>query len=226
MLVILAIVALLAVVVLPQLWVRHTISRHARDRNDLPGSGGEFARHLLDRFGLAHVAVEASQTGDHYDPDARAVRLSQAHRDGRSISAVAIAAHEVAHAVQHARGERLLSARQNLARIALLTDRLAGIFFIAAPVLAIVARTPMAFVAIVAAGVGLLCVRVIVSLLSLPVEIDASFGKALPILEEGRYLNPGDMPAARSVLKAAAFTYVAGALISLVNLARWVRLLR
>ncbi|WP_157016340.1 zinc metallopeptidase [Mesorhizobium xinjiangense] len=226
MLVVLGIAALLAAVILPQLWVSHTIARHGRDRPDLPGSGGELARHLLDRFGLDHVAVETSQNGDHYDPDARAVRLLPAHHDGRSISAAAIAAHEVSHAVQHARGERLLAARQSLARIALASDRLAGIFFVAAPVLAIIARTPMAFVAIVAAGVALLGVRVLVSLLTLPVEIDASFGKALPILDDGRYLKASDMPAARSVLRAAALTYVAGALMSLVNLARWARLLR
>jgi Zn-dependent membrane protease YugP len=60
----------------------------------------------------------------------------------------------------------------------------------------------------------------------LPVETDASFSKALPILEDGRYVDAAHMPAIRSVLRAAAFTYLAGALISLINLARWIRLLR
>jgi Zn-dependent membrane protease YugP len=67
---------------------------------------------------------------------------------------------------------------------------------------------------------------VLVTLVTLPVEYDASFSKALPILKAGRYVDENDMPAIRSVLRAAALTYVAGALISLVNLARWVRLLR
>ena len=66
----------------------------------------------------------------------------------------------------------------------------------------------------------------IVDLVTLPVETDASFKKALPMLESGGYVDPADMPAVRSVLRAAAFTYLAGALISLVNLARWIRLLR
>ena len=59
-----------------------------------------------------------------------------------------------------------------------------------------------------------------------PVEFDASFGKALPVLTRGRYLGAGDLPAARSVLTAAAFTYVAAALAALIDVARWVRVLR
>ena len=106
------------------------------------------------------------------------------------------------------------------------TDRIASVFFIAAPVLAILARTPLAFAALVAVGLALMSVRVIVNLVTLPVEFDASFGKALPILQEGKYLSEDDIPAAKSVLRAAAFTYVASALVSLVNLARWIRVLR
>lgn len=220
------VVVLLAVAVLPQLWVRWILSRHQTDRPDLDGTGGELARHLLDRFGLRDVTVETTDAGDHYDPDDRAVRLSKAHHDGRSIAAVAVATHEVGHAIQHARGERLLSWCQTLARLAARTDIIASWFFVAAPILGILARTPLAFAAVLGLGVALLAVRVVVDLVTLPVEYDASFGKALPILREGRYLADGDLPAVRSVLTAAAFTYLAGALFSLVNLARWIRLLR
>ena len=92
--------------------------------------------------------------------------------------------------------------------------------------LGILARTPLAFAAVLGLGVALLGVRVLVNLVTLPVEFDASFRKALPILKEGRYLGEPDMPAIRGLLTAAALTYVAGALISLVNLARWISLLR
>ena len=88
------------------------------------------------------------------------------------------------------------------------------------------ARTPLAFFGLVAFGVALLAIRVVVHLVTLPVEYDASFNKALPILEQGGYLKPEDMPAVRQVLKAAALTYVAGALVSLLDLARWIRILR
>lgn len=226
MLAILGILALIAIVALPQMLVRATIRRHGEDRPDLPGTGGELARHLLDRFDLGHVKVEVSDKGDHYDPDAKVVRLLPRHHGGRSLSAVAIAAHEVSHAIQDGNGERKLALRQRLAKLAVHTDRLAGIFFVAAPVLAIVARHPLALAAMIGVGVALLSVRVIVNLVTLPVETDASFSKALPILKEGGYLSEEDYPAARSVLRAAAFTYVAGALMSLINLARWIRLLR
>ncbi|MEO4001619.1 zinc metallopeptidase [Mesorhizobium sp. CAU 1732] len=224
--IILAIVIVLGVILLPQALVRMAISRHGVERPDLQGTGGELARHLLDRFGLETVAVETTESGDHYDPESRTVRLLPAHHDGRSIAAVAIAAHEVGHAIQHGRSERMLALRQRLATVATFTDKAAGVFFVAAPVLGALARTPLAFAALVAVGIALLSVRVIFTLVTLPVEIDASYGKALPILRDGGYLQEDDMPAAKSVLRAAAFTYLAAALITLVNLARWIRLLR
>lgn len=220
------VVFLLAIVVLPQFLVRTAIARHEVERPDLDGTGGELARHLLNRFDLTSVKVEITDKGDHYDPEAKAVRLTARHHDGRSLSAVAIAAHEVGHALQDARGERMLALRQRLVKLAMVTDKFAGVFFIASPILGGLARTPVAFFGLVGLGVAFLAVRVIVDLVTLPVETDASFKKALPMLESGRYLDPKDMPAARSVLRAAAFTYLAGALISLVNLARWIRLLR
>src|SRR5687767_13762886 len=91
---------LLAIVFGPQLWVRHVLKKHGDDRPDLPGNGAELARHLLDEAGLQHVTVEETGLGDHYDPEALAVRLLPQHHDGRSIAAVAVAAHEVSHAVQ------------------------------------------------------------------------------------------------------------------------------
>jgi Zn-dependent membrane protease YugP len=226
MLVAIAVALLLAAVVLPQFWVRHTISRHSDDRPDLPGTGGELARHLLNRYDLPNVGVEITETGDHYDPEAKMVRLLPQHHDGRSLAAVAIATHEVSHALQDAGNERMLALRQRLARLVMVTDRMAGIVFLAAPILGVVLRAPAAIFGLVAIGVALLSVRVIINLVTLPVELDASFGKALPILKDGDYLDEKDLTPVRSVLRAAAFTYVASALISLINLARWIRLLR
>lgn len=220
------IVALLAVILLPQLWVRFTLTRHAKDRPDLQGTGGELARHLLDRFDLPDVKVEITERGDHYDPSSRTLRLLRQHHDGKSLAAVAVAAHEVGHAIQHGRGERMLALRQRLAAIAVQTDRAAGIVFLAAPLLGILARNPVAFFGVAAIGIALLAFRVIVDAITLPVEFDASFRKALPILAKGRYVDERDMPAIRSLLRAAALTYLAGALMALVNLARWIRLLR
>src|SRR4249920_2242130 len=104
-------ILLLVVVYGPQFWIRHVLKRHGAERPDLPGTGAELARHLLDEANLPSVMVEPTDKGDHYDPEAQAVRLSPAHHDGRSIAAVAVAAHEVSHAVQHARGEPAFARR-------------------------------------------------------------------------------------------------------------------
>src|SRR4051812_38072877 len=101
----LGLLIVLAVVFGPSFWVRHMLNRHSAERVDFPGTCGELARHLLDEAGLQTVSVDVTDLGDHYDPDAQAVRLLPAHYNGRSVSAIAIAAHEVSHAVQHARGE-------------------------------------------------------------------------------------------------------------------------
>jgi Zn-dependent membrane protease YugP len=92
-----------------------------------------------------------------------------------------------------------------------------------APVMFILVKAPLLVGLQVLAAVALMGIGVAVHVVTLPVEFDASFGKALPVLEGRRYLSEGDMPAARSVLKAAAYTYVAAALSTLLNIARWFR---
>ena len=217
---------LLALVFGPQLWVKRVLRQHGAERSDLPGTGAELARHLLDEANLQSVAVEKTDIGDHYDPEAHAVRLLPQHHDGRSIAAVAVAAHEVSHAVQHARGETAFMRRLELVRSLVWVERIASGILMLAPVVFILVRSPALVILQIIAGLALLGIRVVVHLTTLPVEFDASFGKALPVLLRGRYLGAGDMPAARSVLKAAAYTYVAAALATLLDVARWFRILR
>jgi len=207
----------------PQIWVRHVMKKHAVDRPDFPGTGGELARHLLDEAQLGDVGVEATDGGDHYDPTSRVVRLSRDNFDGRSITAVAVAAHEVGHAVQHANKDpsfmRRLAMIGNLAWV----ERLAMGVLVLAPFIFAVFHSPALVIVNLLAGIAILGIGVVVHVLTLPVEFDASFGKALPVLEQGRYLQQQDMPAARSVLRAAAYTYVAAALVTLLNIFRWLR---
>ncbi len=217
---------LFAVVFGPQWWVRHVLAKHADDRPDLPGNGAELARHLLDEAGLQKVTVEQTDLGDHYDPDALTVRLSPPHHDGRSIAAVAVAAHEVSHAVQHARGEPAFARRYHLVKNLTWIDRLASGILLLAPVVFAFVHVPALLVLQLLAGLALLSIRVAVHVTTLPLEFDASFAKALPVLERGRYLADTDLPAARRVLKAAAYTYVAAALATLLDVARWFRMIR
>ncbi len=214
----------LALVFGPNLWVMATMRRHGVERPDYPGTGGELARHLLDEAGLSHVKVERVPAGDHYAPDDKAVRLSAGNFDGRSVTAVAVAAHEVGHALQHAEGYRPLMLRQRLARWAAGISRLGAVLLVGTPFVFALTHSPLVLVGQVAGAFAIMLTTVVIHVLTLPTEFNASFARALPVL--GRFIPAQDMPAARSVLKAAAFTYVAAALTSLLDIARWLRLLR
>ncbi len=219
-----ALVLLVALILGPQWWVRQAMRRHAAPRPDLPGTGGELARHLLDLAGLQQVAVETAPA-DHYDPTARAVRLSPDNHGGRSITAVAVAAHEVAHALQHAAGDRWLAARIRFAPVVQGFEIAATVVMMTSPLVLALVKSPVVLLLQLAVGVALLGARLVMHLMTLPVELDASFRRALPILETGRFLDPADLPGARTVLQAAALTYVASALVSLLDVARLRRLL-
>jgi len=214
---------LLALVFGPQLWIRHVLKKYGADRPDLPGTGAELARHLLDEANLPSVTVEETEGGDHYDPEAQSVRLSPQHHNGRSLAAVAVAAHEVSHAVQHARSEPTFMRRLALVRQLGWVEKLASVVLLLSPLVFVVMKSPALFALEILAGVLLLGIRVVVHAATLPVEFDASFGKALPVLLRGRYLSAADLPAAQRVLKAAAYTYVAAALATLLDVWRWVR---
>lgn len=224
---ILAIPALLilALVFGPQLWVRYILKRHGLHRPDLQGTGGELAEHLIKRFELNAKVRMGAQGEDYYDPEERIVSLSPEHYEGKSIAAVAIAAHEVGHAIQHKEEHPGFMRRQRRIRTAIAIERLSAIALMISPVIFLLTRVPQStFLTAIIGAVGMLAV-VWVQFMNLPVEQDASFNKALPILEEG-YLMISDQPAARQVLKAAALTYVASALASLLNLGRWIAVLR
>jgi uncharacterized protein len=222
----LAVIAVLLLVFGPQFWVQYAMKKHGDERPDMPGTGGELARHLLDEAGLQSVPVEETDMGDHYDPEERVVRLMPQNVHGKSVTAVAIAAHEVSHAVQHAREEPGFMRRMAVIGRIIWIDRIATIILLSAPLLAVVIKAPVLLAAQIGVGVVLLLVRVAAHLVTLPIEYDASFRKALPILQQGRYLDEADLPAARHVLKAAAWTYVAAAMATLLDVMRWFRIIR
>ena len=214
----------LAILILPGVWVQRVLKKHSGQRDDYPGNGGDMARHLLAKLQLDDVQVEATDQGDHYDPGSKTVRLSADKFNGKSLTAVVVAAHEVGHALQHARKETLFQSRIGFAVLAYWMQRVAPLALLLAPLLAAVAPGASRFALIIA--VGAMLIGTLVHIVTLPVEWDASFGKALPMLREGEYLDERDMKAAHSILTAAALTYVAASLVSLLNIGRWLRYLR
>lgn len=227
MIAVLIVVAIaLGLAFLPQMWIKSVLSRHSNERADFPGTGGQFARHVLDEMGLTHVVVEETKLGDHYDPEAKVVRLSPAHFGGKSLSAVVVAAHEVGHAMQDATGYGPLTARTRLAKQAQKVEMFGAVVMLAAPLVMVLAKTPHILLLQIFLGVLILGSTILMHAVTLPVEFDASFRRALPLLKAGNYIGDRDIGAARQILRAAAFTYVAAAAVSLLDVMRWLRVLR
>lgn len=223
---VLLIVALLALTVGPSLWVQAVIKRHREPANRYPRTGGQTARHLLDVLGLRHVVTEVTEKGDHYDPAAKAVRLSADNFNGRSLTAVTIAAHEVGHALQDARGFVPLRLRTQLVHWVAPIEKVGAGMLMLAPFAGALTRSPYLGLIGLAGGLLTLGTAVVIHFLTLPTELDASFGRALPLMKKHGVIRPDDLPRARQLLTAAAFTYVAVALQSLLNIARWWAILR
>ena len=221
----LALVIIIVLLYSSQWWVKYTLNRYATTLDHLQGTGGELARHLLDRFGLSDVKVEIDDRGDHYDPIEKAVRLSNDNFNKKSLTAIAVATHEVGHAIQHHRKEPLLTLRTRLVKVASVSEKLGSLAFILMPVVVGITRVPHLSFVLIGAVILSMFVAVIVHFVTLPVEWDASFGKALPILEEG-YIDDSELLAVKKVLRAAALTYVAASLAGVLNLWRWLALLR
>ncbi|MBL8036971.1 zinc metallopeptidase [Nitrospira sp. CMX1] len=223
---VLLLLIVVAVVVGPQVWTRRVFAKHSAPRPDFPGTGGELARHLLNRFDLHHITVEPTQVGDHYDPVSKTVRLTPAILDGKSLTAITIAAHEVGHAIQDHLGYQPLAERTKLVRVAQGAEKVGALLMMGIPIAGAVAHTPIASVIVLMAGLATMGISTLVHLVTLPVEWDASFRRALPVLKQGNYLSPADEQGARSILTAAALTYLAASLASLLNLWRWIGFLR
>lgn len=220
-------IVILAAVFGPKLWVRHVMRRHSVEIPGMPGTGGELAAHLVKELELDGVSVEMTEENqDHFDPTTKTVRLGPGNYDGKSLTAVAVAVHEVGHAIQYDRDEPLIKLRTRFAPYARIAERIGVMAFMVMPVVLAVTRVPHAAGIMIAAGVLSMMSAVVFHLLTLPVEWDASFNKALPILTGGEYVAPGEEKAVRSVLKAAALTYVAAALADLLSLWRWLLILR
>ncbi len=216
---------LIVLIYLPQAWVRFVMWSNARTIKTMPGTGGELAQHLIERYELTGISVEQTDRGDHFDPNDRAVRLSPGNFSGKSITAVAVAAHEVGHALQFHRNERIFQLRKKYIPKAVFLQKIGEVILLSAPLLSFVIKSPAVFILLIGASLFFQLLGALTFLIVLPEEWDASFNKALPILAEG-YLPPEHLPKAKRVLRAAALTYFAGALASIINLGRWALLLR
>jgi Zn-dependent membrane protease YugP len=199
--------------------------RHSSEKPEMPGTGGELAKHLIERFSLKDVKVEVTELGDHYDPTEKKVRLLREHYECKSLTAIAIAAHEVGHAIQDQQGDKRLTTRTKMVPVVDKVARWSVVIISLSPIIGIITRHPMPFSLLLLIGLSGFIARMMIHAVTLPIEFDASFSKALPLLREGNYISQSDEKAVTSILRAAALTYVSAALADILNLGRWIIIL-
>jgi len=182
-------------------------------------TGAEVAAAILRDQGIRDVTIEpvAGQLSDHYDPRSKTLRLSQPVYGGRSMAAFGVAAHEVGHAIQHATGYSMLKFRSAWVPVANTGSRISIFVLIAAAFMGGAATALGSSMAL--AGVILFGATTVFTLVTLPVEFDASH-RALAALQ-GRYTTDEEYLGAKKVLNAAALTYVAAFVTSLLTLFYW-----
>lgn len=182
-------------------------------------TGAEVARHILNSNGLGGVGIEPvrGKLTDHYDPKAGVLRLSDGVYNSQSIAALGIAAHEAGHAVQHGVKYPALALRTAIAPAAATGSQLGIWLFMIGMLITYFAGPGMSW--LLDAGIILFSVAVFFTFITLPVEFDAS-KRAIIVLEQGGFLTQDELPKAKAVLNAAAWTYVAAAATAVLTLIR------
>ncbi|GAA0459005.1 zinc metallopeptidase [Alkalibacillus silvisoli] len=208
-----------AILLLLPLWaqnkVKKTYKKHMRIRNSSNMTGAEVARRLLQENGIYDVKVEETKgfLSDHYDPRKKVVRLSSHNYHEPSQSAAAIAAHEVGHAVQDFEEYAFLRFRHALVPAASLGSNMSFFFIIAG----IIFTSAQMFLV----GIIFMAFAVLFQLVTLPVEFDAS-NRAMGQLVSTGMIGSAEHRETKKVLDAAAWTYVAGAVVALMELIRFI----
>lgn len=209
----------------PALWAGSVLARN-RKYEYFSGDGFEFARLLLKELGMEDVKVEETLAGDHYDPLSNTVRLTKLNCGTRSLTSVVVAAHEIGHAIQRREGYLPLILRTRVALAGIYAEKAGAFLILGVPIIVSILRIPSAGIFLAVGGFLALGFPIVIHLFTLPVEFDASFRRTLPILAQGKWIPPEDLPEARKILLACALTYVASALAGFLNFWRWIRFVR
>jgi uncharacterized protein len=197
--------------------IRATFARYSQVPSRRGLTGADVARRLLDEHGAHDVQIEAVRGSlvDHYDPRTRVLRLSTDVYGSNSVAALGVAAHEAGHALQHAQGYGPIHLRAALVPIASIGSNVSWIMFLVGMLL--YASIPAVGKGLILGGIVLFSAFVLFTLVTLPVEFDAS-RRAVRALEQGGYLEGEELVGATRVLRAAAYTYLAAALSAILQL--------
>lgn len=196
-----------------QMKVQGTFNKYLRVRSERGLTGAQVAREILNRAGLYDVRVEqiAGTLSDHYDPRQKVLRLSPQVYQSSSLASIGVAAHEAGHALQHDEGYLPLQLRANLVPFAQFGSSLAFPLLIMGLIMGVPELARF--------GVYLFTAVVLFQIVTLPVEFNAS-NRAIAVLEGYGFISRDEVGSVRKVLSAAALTYLAAALMAVLNLLR------
>ena len=200
----------------PVIWLNYVFHKNDQILINMPFTGLEFGKLILKDYGLTEVKIEKSLSVDHYDLLEKKVKVTQDRLSKKSLTAISIVCHEIGHAIQHKEKYKALEQRTSLVRnTAWISQIGSSILLIGIPTILATGYYPLIKVCLLLALLSLL-IGIIVHLITLEVELDASFNKALAILIEK--VPPEYHDSCKSILRAAAFTYVIGVVRNFVSL--------
>ena len=207
---------LLSISILPVIWINYVFKKNDEILPNMPFNGIEFGNQLIKELELKDVCLEKTLIGDHYDLDQRKVKVGEDRLRKKSLTSISIICHEIGHAIQHAENYTPLITRTKLVKNTLWINKIAfAVIYIGLPIIFATGYLPLIKVCILLILLSLF-IGVVIHLVTLEVELDASFNKAMPIIKKKIPAVYHD--SCRSILRAAAFTYVVGVFKNLISL--------
>ena len=201
---------------LPVFWLNYVFKKNDEILPNMPFNGIEFGNQLIKELELKDVSLEKTQIGDHYDLDQRKVKVGEDRLKKKSLTSISIICHEIGHAIQHAENYTPLITRTKLVKNTRWVNKIAfSVIYIGLPIIFATGYLPLIKVCILLILLSLF-IGVVIHLVTLEVELDASFNKAMPIIKKKIPAVYHD--SCRSILRAAAFTYVVGVFKNLISL--------
>ncbi|GIR26689.1 MAG: zinc metallopeptidase [Alphaproteobacteria bacterium] len=209
-------IVLLSISILPVVWINYVFKKNDEILPNMPFNGIEFGNQLIKELELKDVCLEKTLIGDHYDLDQRKVKVGEDRLRKKSLTSISIICHEIGHAIQHAENYTPLITRTKLVKNTLWINKIAfAVIYIGLPIIFATGYLPLIKVCILLILLSLF-IGVVIHLVTLEVELDASFNKAMPIIKKKIPAVYHD--SCRSILRAAAFTYVVGVFKNLISL--------
>ena len=204
------------ITIIPVIWINNVFKKNDKILPNMPFDGHEFGDQLIVEFKLKDVRLEKTLIGDHYDLEQKKVRVREERLKRKSLTSISIVCHEIGHAIQHAEGYSPLFTRTKLVKNTQWINKISAlIIYTGLPVIFATGSLPLIKLCVIIVLLSML-IGLVIHLITLEVELDASFNKAFPIIKEK--IPEVYHDACYTVLRAAAFTYVIGVFKNIISL--------